>query len=140
MQPIPYLFFTDRCAEAMRFYADVFGSPAPEITPFAAMPEDERAKMPGIPEEAVMHASVRIGDGWIFASDDPSGSTPAMAGASVNVSLPSAEEARRVFDRLADGGEVRMPLEPTFWTPAFGGLTDRFGTRWMIMADSPAPA
>jgi PhnB protein len=54
--------------------------------------------------------------------------------------MPTAEEARRVFDRLAEGGEVRMPLERTFWTPAFGTLTDRFGTRWMVMADSPAPA
>ncbi|MGI1663773.1 VOC family protein [Palleronia sp. KMU-117] len=140
MQPIPYLFFTDRCAEAMRFYADVFGSPEPEIMPFSAMPEDERTKMPGMPDDAVMHASVRVGDGWLFASDDPSGSTPPMAGASVNVSLPNADEARRVFARLADGGEVRMPLEATFWTPAFGALTDRFGTRWMIMADSPPPA
>jgi PhnB protein len=140
MQPIPYLFFTNTCAEAMFFYADVFGAPEPEIMPLAAMPEDEQANMPGVPADAVMHAAVKIGDGWIFASDDPSGSTPPMAGASVNVSMPTAEEARRVFDRLAEGGEVRMPLERTFWTPAFGTLTDRFGTRWMVMADSPAPA
>jgi PhnB protein len=140
MQPIPYLFFTGTCAEAMRFYADVFGSEDPEIMPFAAMPEDEQARMPGVPPDAVMHAAVRIGEGWIFASDDPSGSTPPMAGSSVNVSLPTAEEARRVFGRLAEGGEVRMPLEATFWTPAFGSLTDRYGTRWMVMADSPAPA
>lgn len=140
MQPIPYLFFPGSCADAMRFYAEVFGSPEPEIMPFSAMPEDEKARMLGVPGEAVMHAAVRVGDGWIFASDDPSGSTPAMAGASVNVSLPDADAAKRVFDRLAEGGEVRMPLEPTFWTPAFGALTDRFGTRWMIMADAPAPA
>ena len=140
MQPIPYLFFTDTCGEAMHFYAEVFGSPEPEIMPFAAVPEEERTNMPGMPADAVMHAAVRIGDGWIFASDDPTGSTPRMAGSSVNVSLPTADEARRVFDRLADGGEVRMPLEPTFWSPAFGALTDRFGTRWMIMADDPPPA
>ena len=96
--------------------------------------------MPGVPEDAVMHAAVKIGDGWIFASDDPSGQSSAMAGASVSVSLPTADEARRVFHRLAEGGEVRMPIEPTFWTPAFGTLSDRFGTRWMIMADNPPPA
>ncbi len=137
MQPIPYLFFTDTCAEAMRFYAEVFGSPEPEIMPFAAMPEEEKAKMPGVPAEAVMHAALRIGDGWLYASDDPSGATPAMAGTSVCVSLPTADEAKRVWERLADGGEARMPLEATFWTPAFGTLTDRFGTRWMLMADTP---
>lgn len=136
MQPIPYLFFHNSCAEAMRFYADVFGAPDPEIMPFSAMPDEDKANMPGVPADAVMHAAVKIGEGWIFASDDPSGSTPAMAGASVNVSLPTADETKRVWDRLADGGEVRMPLERMFWTPAFGALTDRYGTRWMIMAES----
>ena len=140
MQPIPYLFFNHGCAEAIRLYADVFGAPEPEIMPFSAMPEEDRATMPGVPEDAVMHAAVQIGDGWIFASDDPSGQSPAMAGASVSVTLPTVDEARRVFHRLAEGGEVRMAMEPTFWTPAFGTLTDRFGTRWMIMADSPPPA
>jgi PhnB protein len=139
MQPIPYLFFNRGCAEAMRFYADVFGADEPAVMTFADMPDDERAKMPGVPEDAVMHAAVKIGDGWIFASDDPSQQSPAMAGASVNVSMPTADEAQRVFHRLAEGGEVRMPIEPTFWTPAFGTLTDRFGTRWMVMADSPPP-
>jgi PhnB protein len=140
MQPVPYLFFTGSCAEAMRFYADVFGSPEPDMLRFSAMPEEDRARMQGIPADAVMHASVQVGDGWILGSDDPSGATPPMAGASVNVSLPTEAEARRVYDLLAEGGEVRMPLEATFWSPAFGTVTDRFGTRWMIMADAPAPA
>ena len=140
MQPIPYLFFRDTCAEAMRFYADVFRSPDPDIMSFAEMPEEDRAKMPGMPADAVMHAALKIGGGWLFASDDPTGQTPAMAGASVSVSLPTADEAKRVWGLLAEDGEVRMPLAPTFWTPAFGALTDRFGTRWMIMADSPPPA
>ena len=89
MQPIPYLFFKDTCAEAMRFYADVFGAPEPDIMPFSDMPEEDKAKMPGVSPDAVMHASVRIGDGWLYASDDPTGSTPPMAGVSVSVSLPT---------------------------------------------------
>ena len=31
MQPVPYLFFKDRCEEALRAYADIFGSPDPEL-------------------------------------------------------------------------------------------------------------
>lgn len=77
-----------------------------------------------------------MGDGVIFASDDPSGDTPAMAGCNVAVSLDGEAETRRVWEALADGGEVRMALSPTFWTPLFGTLTDRFGTRWMIMQES----
>ena len=135
MQPVPYLFFQNTCAEAMRFYAETFGTGKPEIMSFDSMPEDEKAKMPGVPASAVMHAALKVGDGWIYASDDPSGETPAMAGTSIALSFPTVEEAKRVFDALAGGGEVRMSFEPTFWSPGFGTLTDRYGTRWMVMAD-----
>ena len=135
MQPIVYLFFNGTCADAMETYGRIFGS-TPEVMTAAAMPEDVRAQMPGVSDEAVMHAALRIGEGWIYASDDPSGETPEMAGCNIHLSFPTPEEARRVFDALAEGGEVRMPMEPTFWAPAFGTLSDRFGIRWMISADA----
>ena len=135
MQPIPYVFFKDQARAAMTRYGEVFGN-APEIMSFKDMPEEDRAQMPGVPDDAVMHAGVAIGDGWLFASDDPSGETPEMAGCNVCVSLAGDDETRRVFDALAEGGEVRMPLSPMFWTSLFGTLTDKFGVRWMIMADS----
>ena len=140
MQPVPYLFFENTCAEAFRFYADVLGTGGPEIMTFDAMPEDEKANMPGVPADAVMHAALKVGDGWLYASDDPSGEFKPMAGNSIALSFPTAEEAKRVFDRLAEGGEVRMGFEPTFWSPGFGTLTDRYGTRWMVMADGPEDA
>ncbi|RVT86866.1 VOC family protein [Rhodobacteraceae bacterium CCMM004] len=134
MQPIPYLFFTDGCRAAVEHYGQVFGT-TPEIMPFSAMPEAERAAMPGVPPDAVMHAAVQVGDGWIYASDDPSGTTSAMAGCNVAVTLPDGDETRRVWDALAEGGEVGVDLQPMFWTPLFGTLTDRHGVRWMIMQD-----
>jgi PhnB protein len=137
MQPIPYLFFKNTCAEAMRFYAGVFGSPEPEIMPFSAAPKDVLDQMPGMPPDTVMHSAVKVGEGWVYASDDPSGETGAMAGNSISVSFGDKAEARRVFNALAEGGEVRMPYEPTFFSPGFGTLTDRYGTRWMVMADTP---
>lgn len=135
MQPIPYLFFKDNCREAVEAYGKVFGT-EPEIMGFGDMPDEAKAEMPGVPGDAVMHASVKVGDGVIFASDDLSGDTPAMAGCNVAVSLDGEAETRRVWDALAEGGEVRMALSATFWTPLFGTLTDRFGTRWMIMQES----
>lgn len=137
MHPVPCLFFQNTCAEAMRFYADTFGSGAPDIMPFSALPEDERARIPGVDPDAVMHAAIKVGDGWIYASDDPSGEVGPMQGNSIALSFPTKEEARRVFDTLSEGGDVRMAFEPTFWSPGFGTLTDRYGTRWMIMADGP---
>lgn len=60
-----------------------------------------------------------------------------MAGCKVHVSFPTIEQANAAFAALADGGEVRMPIGPTFWAPAFGTCYDRFGIRWMIAADGP---
>ena len=139
MTPIPYLFFKDGCREAMEFYARTFGSAPPEVMSFGDLPPDEREKMPGVPGDAVMHASIKVGDGMIFASDDPSGGAKAMEGCNVHMSMPTLEKAREVFDALCEGGEVRMPLEPTFWSPGFGALTDRWGIRWMIDVEAPAP-
>ena len=136
MQPISYLFFNTESRAAMTRYGEIFGA-TPEIMPFAAIPDEDKAQMPGVPDDAVMHAALKVGEGWIYASDDPSGNSPAMAGCSIALSLPDAAETRRVWEALAEGGEIRMPLEPAFFAPLFGSLSDRFGVRWMILQDDP---
>jgi PhnB protein len=134
MQPVPYLFFRGTCEEAIRAYARVFNSPEPQVMYAKDAPEGETSGLPN----AVMHAALQVGDGWLYASDY-SQAEP-MAGSSIAVTQRTAEESRRVFDALVEGGAVEMPLEPTFWSPAFGALTDRWGTRWMIDTESAAAA
>jgi PhnB protein len=85
-------------------------------------------------EDKVMHASLRIGDSVVMASDDCRAEAPPMSGFSLSISVADAAEARRCFDALAEGGSVQMPLGRTFWSPCFGMLTDRFGVGWMISA------
>ena len=135
MQPIPYLFFDGNCREAMETYGGIFGG-TPDIMPFAAMPEEDKAQMPGVPDDAVMHASLKVGDGMVYASDDTMPDRTVMTGSYVTLELDGADETRRVWDALADGGEVEMDLAPQFWTPLFGTVRDRFGTRWMLMQQS----
>ncbi|WP_432449135.1 VOC family protein [Aliiroseovarius marinus] len=135
MQPVPYLFFNGNCREAMTHYGVIFGN-EPEIMPFEDMPDDVQAEMPGVPDDAVMHASVAIGDGMLFACDDSSGQVPEMAGSDVCIALPDEAETQRVWDALAQGGDVRMPLSAVFWTPLYGLLSDKYGVRWMIMTTS----
>jgi PhnB protein len=67
-----------------------------------------------------------------MASDGMCSGTPDFKGFSLSLSVASESEADPMFDALADGGEVLMPLEKTFWSPRFGMLTDRFGVSWMI--------
>jgi PhnB protein len=84
-----------------------------------------------------MHAELSHGTLRLMGSDEGTAEEGPMARCSVTLTLPSAAEAERVFAALAEGGTVRMPLAATFWTPAFGTLSDRWGTRWMVMADVP---
>lgn len=129
-----YLFFKGDCREAMSRYAEILNLPEPDFFTAGAMPPEERANMPGIPDDAVMHCMITYENSILMASDDMSPEAVPMAGCSVNLTVPTPEEAQRVFDALAMGGEVRMPLMPVFWTKAFGTLTDRYGIRWMVMA------
>lgn len=129
----PYLFFNGQAREAATLYADIFGVPLP---PLMTM-KDAPAGM-DIPEERknwIMHCDLKIGNSGIFLSDDVMANSAAMDGASVMVTLPTAKEAKRIYDALSKGGEVRMKWEPTFWSAGFGTLTDKFGIRWMIGTD-----
>jgi len=135
MTVTPYLFFKGDCADALTTYARIFGSPAPELMTAGSMPGADQ--LPPGSADKIMHGTVHVGATKVYASDDFDGTTPPMAGSSVMADLPTAAAARAVFDALAEGGEVQMPFEATFWSAGFGSLTDRFGIRWMVGADEP---
>ena len=138
MQPNAYLFFPGSCREALTAYGNVFGT-TPEIMAFSDAPADVQAAMPGVATDAVMHGTLPVGGGLLFASDNLFGESAAMSGCDITVSLPDDAETRRVFEALSQGGEIRSPLEPNFWTSLYAACTDRFGIRWMVMTDSAAP-
>ena len=128
----PYLFFNGRCEEALDFYRDAIGAKVDMMMRFKESPEPTPpGTLPPGFENKVMHASFRVGDTLLMASDgcDP---VPKFEGFSLSLSVASEEEAKRAFAALATGGEVRMPLQRTFWSPCFGMLADRFGIGWMV--------
>lgn len=129
----PYLFFVGTCREAMTAYQGIFGGEL-EILTAADMPDAP----PEVPADAIMHAALALdGGGMLMASDDPSATEAGpKVGITVSYSAASADDAARVFEALAAGGEVQMPFGPTSWSPAFGMCTDRFGTPWMVGADA----
>lgn len=134
----PYLFFSGDCRQAFTTYSEVFGGELTILTN-ADIPEGER--MPGAAADSVMHAALTLPDGGLLmGSDDPTGDGGAKVGMSVNASVADEAEAKRVFDALAEGGEVQMPLEPTFFSPAFGGCVDRFGVSWLVGAQPAGPS
>lgn len=126
----PYLFFSGDCAEAFAFYGDVFGV-EPRVMKTGDMPPGEDA-MPGADADTVMHASIELNGAFLMGSDDPSGDGGPKAGFAVSYTAADASDANRVFAALGEGGTVTMPIEETFWSPAFGVVMDRFGVAWMV--------
>lgn len=127
-----YLFFDGTCAEAMRFYERTLGGKLEMMMTYGQSPDPEHCP-PGS-KDRIMHASLIVDGRSLMASDTPAGQAGAgMNGFSLSLAYQSADEARRIFDKLADGGKVTMPVSKTFWAEAFGMLTDRFGTPWMVM-------
>ncbi len=133
----PYLNFGGNCREAFTRYQEIFGGEL-VLLPMSDMPSDE----PVPPDQAdlVMPAALRFEGHLLMASDDPTGNFSGVKGMHVNYSVPDVAEAERVFEALADGGEVTMPLAETFWSPRFGMCVDRFGTPWMVNAEAPMQA
>jgi PhnB protein len=125
-----YLFFDGQCAEAMRFYERVTGGTIKAMLKYSDAPDPQQC--PAGSEDRIMHASITVGDRNLMASDSPAGQHQPMQGFALSLFLDSPEEAKQKFDLLADGGTVQMPIGPTFWAKAFGMVTDRFGTPWMV--------
>lgn len=128
----PYLFFAGRTEEAIEFYRKALGAEVEMLMRFKDSPEPPPAPLPPGFENKVMHASFRIGGSRIMASDGCGETPQPFSGFSLSIAAPTEAEAQRMFNALADGGSVTMPLGPTFWSPAFGMLADRFGIAWMV--------
>jgi PhnB protein len=133
-----YLFFDGRCEEAIEFYRKTIGAETQMVMRYKDAPPEAKAQQCGPPnsENKVMHASLRVGDSTLMMSDGPCSGK--FDGFALSVRPPNAAEAERVFADLSAGGRVEMPMTKTFFSPAFGMLTDRFGVKWMVHVVAPA--
>src|SRR5919108_3804366 len=131
MQVQPYLFFDGRCEEALEFYRRALGAEVEMLMRFRDSP-DPTTIPPGAGDK-VMHASFRIGETTVLASDGRCAGRPSFQGFSLSLTVPNEAEADRLFASLADGGQVQMPLTKTFFSPRFGMVADRFGVSWMVI-------
>jgi PhnB protein len=130
----PYLFFDGNCAEAMRFYERTLGGKLDIMTGADAPPA---AQMPPGSEHVVLHARLAFDGRSLMASDWMDGQPyEGMKSVAVALGYKKVDEARRIFDALAEGGRVSMPFTKTFWAEGFGMVADRFGTPWMVSGES----
>lgn len=130
MQLNPYLLFDGNCAEAFKFYEQTLGGKIENVINFNGTPAAEHAP----PEwgDKVLHASMKVGDVTLMASDAPPGQYAKPTGISVSISLKDRDKGEQIFNALAEGGTTTMPFSKTFWASGFGMCTDRFGIPWMV--------
>ncbi|MBX5439184.1 MAG: VOC family protein [Thermoflavifilum sp.] len=133
---VPYLNFDGQAEEAMQFYQSVLGGK------FAGAGIIHMGDVPGMPDlsaeeqRRVMHVTLDLGNGLKLMASDilPSMGHQLTVGnhCYMLLSPDSREEADRIFQALAEGGEVEMPMQDQFWGDYFGSLKDKFGVGWMI--------
>jgi PhnB protein len=131
MRVQPYLFVEGRCEEALEFYRRALGAEVEMLMRFKDSPD--RGSCTAGSEDKVMHASFRIGDSTLMASDGRCQGQPSFQGTALSLTAADDAEAERRFAALAEGGQVQVPLEKTFFSSRFGVLADRFGVPWMVV-------
>jgi PhnB protein len=136
----PYLFFAGRCDDALDFYRQALDAQVEMVVRYNESPEPTP---PGMLQEGfenkIMHASFRVGDVHLMASDGCDDKSK-FDGFRLALSVPTEAEAHKAFNALAAGGDIMMPLCKTFWSPCFGMLTDKFNVGWMVMVPGDSPA
>jgi len=129
----PYLIFDGNAREAVSFYEKALGGQVTGIMTYGDLPEDPGHPMPEAMKSRVMHAHLKVGDADLMFSDTYPGS-PYQRGNAVQIAIHprDPEKARAIFDALADGGQVVLPLQQTDWSPLYGIVTDKFGVTFQV--------
>jgi PhnB protein len=137
MQVQPYLSFEGSCEEAIEFYKSALGAEVAMLVRFKDHPQPQPPGMchPGT-ENKVMHARLRLGDSIVMASDGRCTGSRNFGGICLSLTAADKSQAERFFNALAEGGKVSMPFGPTFFSPGFGMVDDRFGVPWMVLTEA----
>ena len=129
MKLIPYLHFAGNARDVLNFYKDALGGNIVQLGTYgeSPMPSDEDYK------DKVMHARFVFDGNMIMVSDVFKGQ-PVSTNGNIQLSVDVDNESKldEVFNKMAEGGTVTMPLADQFWGAKFGMLIDKFGVSWMF--------
>jgi PhnB protein len=132
----PYLVLNGNGQEAVKFYEHALEAKVLSVQTFGDMPENPDYPTPPEAKNRVLNAHLKVGNTDLMLSDTFPGQ-PYQLGAQVTIAIiiNNVEKTREVFDKLADGGKIGMPLQQTFWSELYGSLTDQFGVTWQVSTE-----
>jgi PhnB protein len=133
---IPYLVMNGNAKEAIQFYQKALDAQVLFSQSFGEMPENPEYPLPAEAKDLVSHATIKVGETEVMFSDTFPGQ-PHHIGNQVTICISTndADQAHRIFEALQEGGQVTMPLQETFFSPAYGNLTDKFGVSFQIFTE-----
>jgi PhnB protein len=131
MQIQPYLSFEGRADEAIEFYKKAIGAKVDMLMRFKEAPDQSMVTPQS--KDKVMHAALHAGDTQLLMSDGRCTGSANFSGIALALSVQTEADADRIFNALADGGKVNMPLTKTFFSSKFGMVADKFGVGWMVL-------
>jgi PhnB protein len=129
------LVFPGTCDAAFTFYEQVLGTKRRFTMTFAEAPEG--SPVPEVAKNLIMHTAMEIDNLILMGCDAPPGREQALGGFQIALTRTDESEVKRIFAELSEGGSIQLPLAPTFWSPLFGMMTDKFGVGWMIGLPGP---
>lgn len=130
-----YIAFNGNCEEALNFYKSAIGGDIKSISRFAEAP----FPTPEEQKQKIFHSEFEC-EGVAFMASDAMVDRAVQIGGNVSltISFDNEEEQTRVFNNLADGGKITMPLQDTHWNARFGMVCDKFDINWMMNCPKPA--
>jgi PhnB protein len=134
MQLTTYLSFKGQCEEAFRFYELSLGGQLGSLFRYGGTSLE--GQVPAGWQDKVMHGSVTVGGHELMGADVSPDGYEEPKSISLSLQIKGVAEAERIFQALAQGGRVTMPLEKTFWAERFGMVVDRFGIPWLINCEA----
>lgn len=129
MQLNPYLYFSGNASEAVDFYANVFNATVESLITYAGsgMPCDADY------EKKIFYARLLFQNNALLISDVFKGGDIKIGeNIQMNLEVNDPDELEIIFNRMAEGGTIAMPLQPQSWDAIAGLIKDKFGISWMF--------
>ncbi|WP_430786459.1 VOC family protein [Virgibacillus flavescens] len=132
----PYLIMNGNGQKAIKFYEEAVKAEVLNVQTFADMPENPEMPIPDEAKNLVMNAHLKVGGTDLMLSDTFPGQ-PYQIGEQVTIAITMTEEteAREIFDKLKVDGKIGMHMQETFWSQAYGQVTDKFNVTWHVSAE-----
>ncbi len=133
----PYIYFNGNCEAAFNFYKVVFRKEITYIGRYKDVPKKDRQVFQET-DEKIMHITLPISTETILMGSDNTEAykeSIAYSNFSLIIHTDNKVEADRLFNELSENGQIKVPMNLTFWGSYYGICTDKFGISWKITSE-----